>query len=224
MKIEEIQAISVVSWSFLTPSSPVSFRVNYSELLYVINKVRKSRNSLYLHLHLHNTLCIYPSLNTQSCIRRPLCCTLKFENLPSPKKLRFFMFSGSKKIFIKKVLCNFQCGRYSVFDPQNMKKLTSKVAYNRPPTFFSSTGPAAQMAQKQKSRTPKSPLTQDWVFRLGYLLNFNLKALLFLSRQRPPQLNSKRKYVTVSSLLNFWIYLKKLFTYSLSKTNTTTFL
>ena len=52
-----------------------------------------------------------------------------------------------------------------------MKKLPSKVAHNRPPTFFFSTGPAAQMAQKQKSRTPKSPLIQDWVFRLGVWWN-----------------------------------------------------
>ena len=42
-----------------------------------------------------------------------------------------------------------------------------KVAHNRPPNFFFSTGPAAQTAQKQKSRTTKSPLMQDWVFRLG---------------------------------------------------------
>ena len=35
------------------------------------------------------------------------------------------------------------------------------------PHFFFSTGPAAQTAQKQKSRTTKSPLMQDWVFRLG---------------------------------------------------------
>ena len=48
-----------------------------------------------------------------------------------------------------------------------MKKLPSKVAYNRPPTFFFCTGPAAQTSQKQKFRTPKSPLMQDWVFRLG---------------------------------------------------------
>jgi hypothetical protein len=48
-----------------------------------------------------------------------------------------------------------------------MKKLPSKVAHNRPPTFFFNTGPAAHTAQKQKSRTSKSPLMQDWVFRLG---------------------------------------------------------
>ena len=40
-----------------------------------------------------------------------------------------------------------------------MKKPPSKVAHNRPPTFFLRTGPAAQTAQKQKSRTTKSPLT-----------------------------------------------------------------
>ena len=52
-------------------------------------------------------------------------------------------------------------------DPKNMKKTPSKVAHNRPPTFFLCTGLAAQTAQKQKSRTTKSPLMQDWVFRLG---------------------------------------------------------
>jgi hypothetical protein len=40
-----------------------------------------------------------------------------------------------------------------------MKKTPSKVAHNRPPTFFFITGPAAQTAQKQKFRTPKSPKT-----------------------------------------------------------------
>ena len=36
--------------------------------------------------------------------------------------------------------------------------------------FFLCTGPAAQTAQKQKSLTTKSPLMQDWVFRLGLML------------------------------------------------------
>ena len=54
----------------------------------------------------------------------------------------------------------------SIFDPENMKKLPSKVADNWPQTFFS-TGPAAQTGQKQKSCTTKSPSMQDWVFRLG---------------------------------------------------------
>ena len=37
-----------------------------------------------------------PTLNTQSCIRRPFCSTLKLENLRSPKR-KFFHFSGLKK-------------------------------------------------------------------------------------------------------------------------------
>ena len=36
-----------------------------------------------------NTEGTQPSLNTQSCIRRPVCSTLKFENLRSPKKNDF---------------------------------------------------------------------------------------------------------------------------------------
>ena len=48
-----------------------------------------------------------------------------------------------------------------------MKKPPLKVAHNWPKVIFFNTGPAAQMAQKQKSRTTKSPLMQDWVFRLG---------------------------------------------------------
>ena len=53
------------------------------------------------------------------------------------------------------------------FDSENMKKPPTKVANNQPATFFVCTGPAAQMTQKQKSRTTKSPLMQDCVFRLG---------------------------------------------------------
>ena len=56
-----------------------------------------------------------------------------------------------------------------------MKKPPSKVAHNRPKIIFFSTGPAAQMAQKQKFRTTKSPLMQqDWVFRLGAYMNENI--------------------------------------------------
>ena len=52
-----------------------------------------------------------------------------------------------------------------------MKKLPLKVAHNWPPSFFFSTGPTAQTAQNQKSCTPKSPLLQDWVFRLGFRIS-----------------------------------------------------
>jgi hypothetical protein len=53
------------------------------------------------------------------------------------------------------------------FDPENMKKKHQKLLIIGPQPFFFNTGLAAQMAQKQKSPTPKSPLMQDWVFRLG---------------------------------------------------------
>ena len=69
------------------------------------------------------------------------------------------LFSADTSVFKKKIkFC---------FDPKNMKKTPSKVAYNRPQPFFFNTGPDAQTAQKQKSCTPNSPLMQDWVFRLG---------------------------------------------------------
>ena len=49
-----------------------------------------------------------------------------------------------------------------------MKKTPSKVAHNQPPTFFFSIlAWLPKRPKKQKSRTPKSPLMQDWVFRLG---------------------------------------------------------
>ena len=54
------------------------------------------------------------------------------------------------------------------------KNLIPKTWKNRPqklliigPNFFLCTGLAAQTAQKQISRTTKSPLMQDWVFRMG---------------------------------------------------------
>ena len=56
--------------------------------------------------------------------------------------------------------------------------LTQKTWKKRPqklliigPQLFLCTGPAAQTAQKQKSCTTKSPLMQDWVFRLGHKPN-----------------------------------------------------
>ena len=70
------------------------------------------------------------------------------------------LFSADATIFKKKNLT-------FIFAPENMKKTPSKVAHNWPRPFFFSTGLAAQTAQKQKSRTTKSPLMQDWVFRLG---------------------------------------------------------
>ena len=50
-----------------------------------------------------------------------------------------------------------------------MKKTPLKVAQNQP-QFFLCTVPAAQTAQKQKSRTLQIALMQDWVFRLRLLM------------------------------------------------------
>ena len=77
--------------------------------------------------------------------------------------------------FLSVIIGNCTEGRISLYNVfkkkkialENMKKTPSKVAHNRPKIIFFSTGLAAQMAQKQKSRTTKSPLMQDWVFRLG---------------------------------------------------------
>ena len=62
----------------------------------------------YTHTHKREE----PSLNTQSCIRRSLCSTSRFENLSiSPKKPVFSTFSNffniKRKKIIKAILCNF---------------------------------------------------------------------------------------------------------------------
>ena len=56
--------------------------------------------------------------------------------------------------------------------------MTPKTRKNRPQKLIiigqkkiSCTGPAAQMAQKQISHSTKSPLMQDWGFRLGIACN-----------------------------------------------------
>ena len=67
------------------------------------------------------------------------------------------LFSADAMVFSKK----------KKIAPENMKKLPSIVAHNRSPAYFFCSGPAAQTAQNQKSRTTKSPLMQDWIFRLG---------------------------------------------------------
>ena len=53
-----------------------------------------------------DSYCLSPSLNTQSCIRRPLCSTFRCENLSiSPKKTSFFQtFSIKNK---KKYISHF---------------------------------------------------------------------------------------------------------------------
>ena len=72
------------------------------------------------------------------------------------------LFSVRYNVFKKKTF----------FDPENMKKLPSKVAHNRSKFIFFSTDLADQMVQKQKAHTAKSPLMQNWVFRLGLRVHF----------------------------------------------------
>ena len=57
-------------------------------------------------------------------------------------------------------------------DSENMKNRPQKLLIISPQLFLC-TGPAAQTAQKQKSRNMKSPFIQNWVFRLGILTNFD---------------------------------------------------
>ena len=59
-----------------------------------------------------------------------------------------------------------------------MKKPPSKVAHNRPRPFFSV---LARLPKRPKNRNPvhtaKSPLMQDWVFRLGMAPYPEIRAL-----------------------------------------------
>ena len=75
-----------------------------------------------------------PSLNTQSCNRRPLCSSFTFENVRSPKKTQFYSKKKQRKNLFEFIMQLFSAD--AIFDPENMKKPPSKVAHNRPPTFF----------------------------------------------------------------------------------------
>ena len=71
------------------------------------------------------------------------------------------LFSANIIVFSKKEFKNF-------LTPKAWKKRPQKLLIIGPQTFFSVLARLpAQTAQKQKSRAPKSPLIQDWVFRLG---------------------------------------------------------
>ena len=76
------------------------------------------------------------------------CLTIFF----SPKKNWVFHFFGLKKklskFFLSNYYATFQCGRYSIFkkifDPEKVKKRASKVAHNRPNSFFFTVQPRPQ--------------------------------------------------------------------------------
>jgi hypothetical protein len=77
------------------------------------------------------------------------------------------MHSGAKrlkKIYIKKVLCNFLVRilwcfqkKKNFFCPENMKKLPSKVAHNRPQTLFSVLARLPKRPKKRNPLPPKAP-------------------------------------------------------------------
>ena len=64
------------------------------------------------------------------------------------------LFSADAKVFSKKFKKDF-------LTPKTWKNFPQKLLIIGPQIFF------YVLAQKQKSRTTKSPLMQDWVFRLG---------------------------------------------------------
>ena len=102
-----------------------------------------------------------PNLNTQSCNRRPLCSTFTFENVGRPIKTSFVQKKRIKnkiKFIIQPfsadtiVFFFFKFKKY--FDPQNMKKIPSKVANNQPPTCFYV---LAQLPKRPRNRNPVPP-------------------------------------------------------------------
>ena len=81
----------------------------------------------------------HPSLNIQSCIRRPLCSTFKFKSLHRPKKTVFQFFGGQKEFknfLIKKVLCIFLVQTLWYFHEKHEKNPPSKVGQNRSQLYF----------------------------------------------------------------------------------------
>ena len=76
-------------------------------------------------------ICAAPSLNTQSCLRRTLCSTLKYENLSISlfqPKIKYFPNS----IFFTFMLCNFlvwmlQCCFFKFLPLKTFKKRPQKL-------------------------------------------------------------------------------------------------
>ena len=72
------------------------------------------------------------------------------------------LFSADATVFSKKL-------KKKIFDPENMKKLPSKVAHNRHlfSNLFFQYWPGCPNGPKTEIPYLQSPLMQDWVFRLG---------------------------------------------------------
>ena len=69
-------------------------------------------------------------------------------------------FSADAIVFSKKFKKLF-------LTPKTWKNCPQKLLIIGPTPFFSILARLPKRPEKQKSRTPKSPLLQDWVFRLG---------------------------------------------------------
>ena len=67
------------------------------------------------------------------------------------------LFSADAIVFSRKI--------QFFLTPKKWKNLPQKLLIIHP-WLFLCTSPAAQTAQKQKSRTTKSPLMQDWILKL----------------------------------------------------------
>ena len=121
------------------------------------------------------------------------------ETFPNWKKTNFF-------------LCNF-----SLRTHENMKKPASKVAHNRPQTFFSSTGPAAQTSPElifhiiKMSQDPSVSLFALIIKR--FFVDFHRNLPKPASRLSPMTttetlLTSKKEVTLIESLMNWKVYKK----------------
>jgi hypothetical protein len=73
--------------------------------------------------------------------------------LRSPKKtslIQKILKKKSKNFFYKKGIMQLSVQTLWCFAPENTKKNTSKVAHNRPPSFFFSNGPKTEIPYHQK--------------------------------------------------------------------------
>ena len=82
------------------------------------------------------------------------------------------LFSEDATIFSKKI-----------FAHENLKKQASKVAHNRPQTFFHSTGPAAQTSPElifHIEICPKTPLSPHlWTYVRHFRISFKTNRRYF---------------------------------------------
>ena len=96
-------------------------------------------------------------------------------------------------------------------EAKNIKKKTpSKVAHNwsRPGLFFC-TDLAAQAPQKQTSYTTKSPLLQNWVFRLGVYGKIKTVIVVFYSDHMDVRQPTRSQSCTLNNSYNTYPHSNK---------------